>query len=222
MTELHVLRVFPGPGDTGGNPLGVVVTGSDVPEQDRQAIAHRLGFSETVFVDDAETGAMRIFTPASELRFAGHPTVGTAWLLRHLGTPVTMLRPPAGEVLTWTDEDLTWVRARAEWAPEMELRQYATVAEVDALTGAPDGVPFLYAWAWADEQAGDVRSRAFAPGKGITEDEATGAAAVRLTAVLGRGLLIRQGAGSELLTRTRPDGMVDLAGRAVLSEVREL
>jgi predicted PhzF superfamily epimerase YddE/YHI9 len=222
MTELHVLRVFPGPGDTGGNPLGVVVNGSAVPDEDRQAVAHRLGFSETVFVDDVVSGTIRIFTPASELRFAGHPTVGTAWLLRHLGVAVTALNPPAGEVLTWIDGDLTWVRARAEWAPEMELRQYATPAEVDALAGAPDALPFLYAWAWDDELAGQVRSRAFAPGEGIAEDEATGAAAVRLTDALGRALTIRQGTGSQLLTGLGPGGTVDLGGRAVLAEIRTL
>ena len=41
---------------------------------------------------------MRIFTPAAELAFAGHPTVGTAWLLRESGRPVAALHPPAGEV----------------------------------------------------------------------------------------------------------------------------
>ena len=40
-----------------------------------------LGFSETVYVDDPDTGQLRIFTPAAELPFAGHPLVGTAWLL---------------------------------------------------------------------------------------------------------------------------------------------
>jgi predicted PhzF superfamily epimerase YddE/YHI9 len=222
MTDLYVLRVFPGPGDMGGNPLGVVLAGGEVPPEARQAIAARLGFSETVFVDGEW---VRIFTPAAELEFAGHPTVGTAWLLREHGRPAELLRTAAGEVRSWIGDGLTWVRGRAEWAPEMELREYASAAEVDALTGAPDGVPFLYAWAWAGEHRdrdGEIRSRAFAPGVGIAEDEATGAAAIRLTALVGRALTIRQGAGSRLLTRPGPDGTVDLGGRVVLSEVRAL
>ena len=73
MAELHVLRVFVAPSGTGGNPLGVFLDGPAVPEERRQAIATDLGFSETVFVDDPPTGAVRIFTPAGELPFAGHP-----------------------------------------------------------------------------------------------------------------------------------------------------
>ena len=55
----------------------------------------------------------------------------------------------------------------------------------------------------------------FAPMMGIAEDEATGAAAVRLTAELGRGLNIVQGAGSELWTTVDEDGWVELGGRSV-------
>jgi predicted PhzF superfamily epimerase YddE/YHI9 len=49
-----------------------------------------------VFVDDAERGEMRIFTPAVELPFAGHPVVGTAWLLaRERDAVPRCARPPA-------------------------------------------------------------------------------------------------------------------------------
>src|SRR5687767_1848156 len=50
-TTLHTLLVFLGPGGAGGNPLGVVLDGGDVPPAERQAVAADLGFSETVFVD---------------------------------------------------------------------------------------------------------------------------------------------------------------------------
>jgi PhzF family phenazine biosynthesis protein len=79
MAELHVLRVFAAPDGTGGNPLGVFLDGPAVPEGRRQAVAADLGFSETVFVDDPRSGGVRIFTPAAELPFAGHPLVGTSW-----------------------------------------------------------------------------------------------------------------------------------------------
>ena len=74
----------------------------------RQAVAADLGLSETVFVDDAERGEVRIFTPAVELDFAGHPAVGTAWLLEG----VDALRPPAGE-LPVTREGDARLRGRA-------------------------------------------------------------------------------------------------------------
>jgi predicted PhzF superfamily epimerase YddE/YHI9 len=223
MTDLHVLRVFTGSHGSGGNLLGVVLDGPAVPAADRQAIAAKLNFSETAFVDDAATGSLRIFTPAAELPFAGHPLVGTAWLLRQGGRHAPdVMRPPAGEVRTWHDDGLTWIRGRAEWAPEMELREYGSPAEVDALAGAPDGVPFLYAWAWEDEVLGTVRSRSFPRAYGIAEDDATGAAAIRLTAQLGRPLRIHQGRGSLLVTEPGPGGTVELAGRVALDEVRPL
>ena len=103
MTGLHVLRVFCGPGATGGNPLGVVLNGAAVPAAERQAGAAAIGFSETVFVDDRFSGAVQIFTPEVELAFAGHPLVGTAWLLAHEGAPVAEINPPAGRVAARVD-----------------------------------------------------------------------------------------------------------------------
>jgi predicted PhzF superfamily epimerase YddE/YHI9 len=222
MAELHVLRVFVAPGGTGGNPLGVFLDGPAVPTGRRQAIATDLGFSETVFVDDPAKGAVRIFTPADELPFAGHPLVGTSWLLARERTAVAVLRPPAGEVPTFLDDDgVTWIRGRAEWAPEMAFRQLAGPADVDALTGAPDGLGFADCWAWEDEAAGRIRSRVFAPRYGIAEDEATGAAAVRLVSRLGRPLTIRQGAGSLLRARPGPGGTAEVGGEVVLEERRD-
>jgi len=98
MPELHVLRVFCDPAGRHGNPLGVVLDGGAVPEAERLGVAAALGFSETVFVDDAVTGRIRIFTPAVELPLAGHPLVGTSWLLARAANGVgpAVLRPPAG------------------------------------------------------------------------------------------------------------------------------
>jgi predicted PhzF superfamily epimerase YddE/YHI9 len=222
MAELHVLRVFVAPGGTGGNPLGVFLDGGAVPEGRRQAIAADLGFSETVFVDDPSSGRLRIFTPAAELPFAGHPLVGTSWLLAQERTAVTLLRPPAGEVPTYLDGDgMTWIRGRAEWAPQMSFRQLADPGQVEELAGAPEGLGFVDCWAWEDETAGRVRARVFAPAFGIEEDEATGAAAVRLVSRLGRPLTIHQGAGSLLRARPLPDGAAEVGGEVVLDQVRD-
>jgi predicted PhzF superfamily epimerase YddE/YHI9 len=222
MAELHVLRVFVAPEGTGGNPLGVFLDGSAVPEGRRQEVAADLGFSETVFVDDAAAGAVRIFTPAAELPFAGHPLVGTSWLLARERTAVAVLRPPAGEVPTFTDGDgVTWIRGRAEWAPRMSFRQFADPGQVDALEGAPDGLGFVDCWAWEDEAAGRVRARVFAPAFGIAEDEATGAAAVRLVSRLGRPVTIRQGVGSLLLARPGPDGTAEVGGEVAQERVAD-
>ncbi|HEX6868754.1 MAG TPA: PhzF family phenazine biosynthesis protein [Candidatus Limnocylindrales bacterium] len=228
MTELHVLRVFVGPDGRGGNPLGVFVDGAAIAPDRRQAIAAELGFSETVFVDDIDAGTgiavVRIFTPATEIPFAGHPTVGTSWLLASLGRPIDTLRCPAGDVATWTDaERRRWVRARASWIHRFVAERLASVADVDAATPPPMGAPGRYVWAWEDETGGRLRARYFATDYGILEDEATGAAAVRMGDDLGRPITIRQGVGSELLVRPDPDpasDAVEVGGRVEPVEVR--
>src|SRR4051794_8540276 len=98
MATLHVLRVFCAEGGDHGNPLGVFLDGAEVPAERRRAVAHELGFSETVFGDALASAACRIFTPGLELPFAGHPMVGTAWLLVREGHGPAVLRPPAGEI----------------------------------------------------------------------------------------------------------------------------
>jgi predicted PhzF superfamily epimerase YddE/YHI9 len=221
MPRLHVLRVFTAPDGRGGNALGVFLDGGAVPEDERPGVAADLGFSETVFVDDRTSGAMRIFTPGTELRFAGHPTVGAAWLLRREGTPVETLRVPAGDVAVRNLGEWTAVAARPEWAPAFNHYELASAAEVDALEGPPEGDEVGAAWAWEDEAAGRVRTRVFAIAYGIYEDEATGAAAVRLAAKLGRQIEIRQGACSVIHAKPLEDGRVEISGRVVLEEVRD-
>jgi trans-2,3-dihydro-3-hydroxyanthranilate isomerase len=68
-----------------GNPVAVFTDGRDLSEVDMQAIARETNLSETVFVLPATSGdadvRIRIFTPAVELPFAGHPTLGSAFVL---------------------------------------------------------------------------------------------------------------------------------------------
>lgn len=221
MAELHVLRVFVGATDNaGGNPLGVFLGGAGVSPERRQAVAAELGFSETVFVEDAARGAVRIHTPGGELPFAGHPLVGTSWLLARVGAAVGVLRPPAGEVPTWAEGDRTWIRGRPAWAPAFPLRRLGSPAEVDAHPGAQEG-ELLQVWAWQDESAGRVRVRVFPRALGIAEDEATGAAAVLLGARLARPLTIAQGRGSVIAVRPGPEGTVEVGGRSVLDGTRD-
>lgn len=77
----------------GGNPLAVVHGADALNSEEMQTIAREFALSETVFVlrskRAAHTARIRIFTPARELPFAGHPTVGTAALLAELHAPET-------------------------------------------------------------------------------------------------------------------------------------
>jgi predicted PhzF superfamily epimerase YddE/YHI9 len=233
---VDVVTVFTDESGSHGNPLGIIRS-SERTRGAEQRIATALGFSETVFLDEliergggSGAGAVaggrrariRIFTPATELPFAGHPCVGTAWWLARQGTPVVALDTPAGPVAVRDTGDLVWITGRAAWAPDFAFTHLDSPAEVDALD--PSGFPKgrHYAWAFIDEAAGHLRSRMFAPALGVPEDQATGSAAVALTARLGRDLAIDQGLGSRLLTRVLPGGDIEVGGRTAPAEPRTL
>jgi predicted PhzF superfamily epimerase YddE/YHI9 len=221
VAELHVLRVFCDAEWSHGNRLGVFLDGSEVPEEHRQDVAAEIGFSETAFVDDAASGRMRIFTPGMELGFAGHPTVGTAWLLAKEREPVGVLRPPAGEVAVRVEGGLTYVAARPEWGPPWKLYQLSDALAVEEAPGLPEDEDVGCIWAWVDEAEGTVRSRCFSHDDRIGEDQATGSAAICLAAALECDIEIRQGRGSRLDARYLGKGRAEVGGRVVLDEVRE-
>jgi len=204
-------------GSSGGNALGVIPDSTGLASGDMQRIAADLGFSETVFIDWATAGmpALRIFTPVAELPFAGHPLVGTAWVLNHLGPGSGMMGIAIGEVGVRTRGDVVWVSPPAVERPVREVAaSQATALGVPAVrawrvqvpsdfllaevASAADVIavqPDLAAVAGAADGLSvfhgeaPTRSRFFAPRIGIDEDPATGSAAVALAAVrrtLGR------------------------------------
>jgi trans-2,3-dihydro-3-hydroxyanthranilate isomerase len=113
----HVLDVFT---DTrfGGNPLAVVLDADSLDKARMQAIAREFNLSETVFVlkpqNAAHTARVRIFTPATELPFAGHPTAGTGALLAE-----TRTQTPGGhaDALVVLEEEVGIVRVGVRLRP---------------------------------------------------------------------------------------------------------
>jgi trans-2,3-dihydro-3-hydroxyanthranilate isomerase len=102
----------------GGNPLAVVLDADELDEGGMQTIAREFNLSETVFVlkpvNPAHTARVRIFTPAAELPFAGHPTVGAGALLALLRAPAP---DGAGEALVVLEEGIGIVRVGARLRP---------------------------------------------------------------------------------------------------------
>ena len=93
-----------------GNQLAVVHDARDLSTEQMQDIAREMNFSETTFVleRDDERARVRIFTPEWELPFAGHPTLGTAWVLAG-GEGSYILDLDAGAVRVDFDGDLGWM-----------------------------------------------------------------------------------------------------------------
>jgi predicted PhzF superfamily epimerase YddE/YHI9 len=217
--DVTVLRVFTDAAGNFGNPLGVV-DASTVDVSWHQRIATQLGYSETTFVHlpgaGSTTAQARIYTPLTELAFAGHPTVGASWWLRARGTPIRTPQVPAGIVQVRYDQDVTAISARSEWSPEYAIHDLDSLDDLAAADPAdfPDDVAH-YLWAWVDESTGSLRSRLFAANLGVREDEATGSAAARMTDYLSRDLTITQGKGSVIHTTWSPEGWVWVSGRVV-------
>jgi len=153
----------------GGNPLAVFPDATQLPERVFQNIANELNLSETTFVlpprDAANDFQVRIFTPQFEMPMAGHPTLGTAFVLAREGRiPATegeatvVFEEGVGPIrvtIRFKDgapEFVTMDQPKPEFGPELEDRaacaEMLTLEEGDLLPGAPCrmvscGVPYL-------------------------------------------------------------------------------
>lgn len=160
-----------------GNGLAVVLAADGISTASMQAIAREMNLSETAFVFPAQKGGtarVRIFTPHAELPFAGHPTVGTAWVLLDEG-----LAPKSASALTLEEEIgpvpvrversashmLLWmshppvrfgevIENRAEVAGALGLTENDLLADVP-IQVVSTGVPFAYV-ALTDSRAVDA------------------------------------------------------------------
>jgi trans-2,3-dihydro-3-hydroxyanthranilate isomerase len=151
----------------GGNPLAVVFEAAGLSDVEMQAIAREMNCSETTFLLPPTrpdcAARVRIFTPTRELPFAGHPTIGTAWVLateKLLRSELRFnLEEGIGPVEVTLEGDpvnpsFLWMRhGEARFGPELPDRagfaRALGLGESDLLPGAPictgsTGNPFLY------------------------------------------------------------------------------
>ncbi|HVH50797.1 MAG TPA: PhzF family phenazine biosynthesis protein [Gaiellaceae bacterium] len=123
-----------------GNQVAVFTDAREIPEAQLQRLAREMNFSETTFVYPPEADGhvrMRIFTPNAELPFAGHPTLGTAFVL---AAPMQL-----GEIRIETGRGIVPVRLEREGArivfgwmtqPEPEIEPFERADELLAALGA--------------------------------------------------------------------------------------
>lgn len=99
----------------GGNPLAVFLDGKGISDALMQAIAKEFNLSETTFVlppdDPANDFRVRIFTPGAELPMAGHPTVGTTFVLTRSG----LVRPGTGRTTITLEEGVGPIPVAIDW-----------------------------------------------------------------------------------------------------------
>jgi trans-2,3-dihydro-3-hydroxyanthranilate isomerase len=111
----HIVDVFTDEA-LAGNQLAVVLDAGDIAPEVMQRVAREMNFSETTFVmapsQREHAARVRIFTPATELPYAGHPTVGTAWVLATQGLV------PGGALEFTLEEGVGPVSVRGERGPD--------------------------------------------------------------------------------------------------------
>jgi trans-2,3-dihydro-3-hydroxyanthranilate isomerase len=164
--RIHLVDVFTEK-PLAGNQLAVVLDAEDIPGEVMQRIATEMNISETTFVmpptEPAHAARLRIFTPAQELPFAGHPTIGTSWVLSTHGLvpddvleftleegvgPVSVrgMRTPGGTSFWMTHPKLIYgdvISERAELAAAIGLTEADLLPDVPAQV-ASTGNRFLF------------------------------------------------------------------------------
>jgi trans-2,3-dihydro-3-hydroxyanthranilate isomerase len=134
--ELTIVDVF-AERPLAGNQLAVIRQVGSLSDEAMQDIAREMNFSETTFVTEEQNAraAVRIFTPDSELPFAGHPTLGTAWVLAN-GQGSYTLELAAGDVPVVFEEGIGWLTP-----PPVKLGETFDPERAAALVGlTPDAL----------------------------------------------------------------------------------
>lgn len=122
-----------------GNALAVFPEAAGLDGETMQKIAQELNLAETTFVLPPSrsdcVARVRIFTPAREMRFAGHPTIGTAWVLRDegLAAEAFALEELVGAVPVRVEDDLLWLTTPPiEFGPVFSHETAAAAVSVEA------------------------------------------------------------------------------------------
>ncbi|MDI5949210.1 PhzF family phenazine biosynthesis protein [Flavobacterium yafengii] len=102
-----------------GNQLAIFLEAEGLSDEQMQKIAREINFAESTFITklspESNTATIRIFTPEHEMKFAGHPIIGTSWVLMNKifgNQPRNItLKVPIGEIPVHQSGDLVWLKS---------------------------------------------------------------------------------------------------------------
>lgn len=127
-------------GKYSGNQLATFFDAIELTSQEMQNIAAEINFSETTFIlsDKERKGGydVRIFTPKAEIDFAGHPTIGTAYLIKHFLNPsnpdLIKLNLKVGQISVTVDNGVYWMKQfQPKFAEVMDPKVIASLLSID-------------------------------------------------------------------------------------------
>lgn len=212
----YFLRVFTDKDGRYGDVASVVIDEErQISDVDRQNIARELNTGETIFINDLGDANISVMHPQGEISFADVGVLATAWLITGLlGEPIDVIRARDGEISTWREDDLTWVRASLSTMPPWNFQQLGAAIDVERLK-AEDmaSVEHTMVWAWIDRAKGLIRARTFASDWDIPEAQGNGSGSLLLAAKLGLAIEIKHGTGSVIFARPDTDNSADIGGR---------
>lgn len=195
----------------------IVDQGRAINTEKRQAIATRLGFDETIFINDLATGNISFFDAVKEVPFAGTAALAAAWFVsEHNDTPIENLICGTKNISTWREADMTWIATKFDTMPSWNVVHYDSPELVNAITSEEaTALEHTLVWAWEDESKGLIRARTLASDWDIPEVEANGSGSMMLAVSLGRALHIQHGRGSIISAKLHPGSVVAIGGNVV-------
>lgn len=217
---MDIVRIFVNEKGEYGNPHCIVVDiDKKLDNLARQELATRMKLSETVFINNLDSGDVSIFSPIRECPFAGSALVGTAWLLRKINKEQPkFLITKNTKVPTWTEEGATYIRMNSSCLPKWNYEQLSSPSDVEKITPVEaKAFEHTFVWAWIDQEKGLVRARTFASDWGIPEDPANGSGSMRLADTLKREITVIHGQGSVIHARPTDSGDIEVGGIVVQS-----
>lgn len=218
MNHIYTFKVFVNEQGKFGDIGSLVIDESrQFDTKKRIAMTAEIGDAETVFVNNLKQPDVSIYHALAEVDFAGSLLIGTVWQLSIIkGEPVKSIHCQRGDIKTWQEGDIYWLRAGltgnlGDW----EYEQLESPAAVDALKVADTVGWKKMVWAWVDEAKGLVRARTFASKINLPEVQGNGSGSMNLAGQLKRNIEITHGDGSVIYARPAPNDSADLGGRVI-------
>lgn len=218
MNQPHMFQVFVDANGKFGNPGSLIIDEErHLNAERRTAITAEIGHDETVFIDSLINNEVSIYHAYGEVDFAGNVLVGAVWQLSQIkGKPVESIHCNRGEITTWQENDIYWLRTSLKGdIGNWDYEQMQSPEAIDAIK-VHDTVGWKkMIWAWIDESKGLIRARTFASKIDIPEVQGNGSGSMNLAGQLQQGLTIKHGDGSIIYARPASNNCAELGGRVV-------
>jgi predicted PhzF superfamily epimerase YddE/YHI9 len=227
MADLYEARVFCDNSGHFGDRHGIIIDEKHaIDSSHRLAIAAKLGYAETIFINDSANADISFFAQTKEIPFAGTAALAVTGMLHTLtGKNPTRLVSQNHSIPVDVKDGLVWVDADLSIMPAWNHKRLGSVEEVERMKAKEaERLEHTMVWAWSDRESGTIRARTFATDWLLPEVEANGSGSMMLASRLRRPIVIKHGKGSKIFAESALNNRAKLGGHVVASgsPVRQL